>query len=64
VCIDSSGGDVYTPLTIDLSNDLRLNHLTFVVGRVKRGVSLGQAQADMDGTSNALDSNSRMRSRG
>jgi putative ABC transport system permease protein len=43
-----SGGDVYTPMTIDLSNDLRLNHLAFVVGRVKRGVSLGQAQADMD----------------
>jgi predicted permease len=44
-----SGGDVYTPLTIDLANELRLNHLIFVVGRVKRGVSIGQAQADMDG---------------
>jgi putative ABC transport system permease protein len=44
-----SGGDVYTPLTINLANELRLNHLILVVGRVKRGVSLGQAQADMDG---------------
>ena len=43
-----SGGEVYTPLTIDPGKEIRLNHVLFVVGRLKRGVSLNQAQAEMD----------------
>jgi putative ABC transport system permease protein len=43
-----SGGDVYTPLTIDPGKEIRLNHVIFVVGRLKPGVSLHQAQAEMD----------------
>jgi putative ABC transport system permease protein len=42
-----SGGDIYTPLTIDPAKELRLNHVIFVLGRLKRGVSLQQAQAEM-----------------
>ena len=43
-----SGGDVYTPLTIDPAKEIRLNHVIFVVGRLRPGVSLKQAQAEMD----------------
>src|SRR5207248_6827924 len=43
-----SGGDVYTPLTIEPAKEIRLNHVIFVVGRLKRGVSLQQAQAEMN----------------
>lgn len=43
-----SGGDVYTPLTIDPSKEIRLNHVIFVFGRLKPNVSLRQAQAEMD----------------
>jgi len=43
-----SGGDVYTPLTIDPAKEIRLNHVIFVVGRLKGGVSIGQAQAEMN----------------
>ena len=43
-----SGGDIYTPLTIDPAKEIRLNHVLFVAGRLKRGVSRQQAQAEMD----------------
>ncbi|MBZ5554916.1 MAG: ABC transporter permease [Acidobacteriia bacterium] len=43
-----SGGDIYTPLSIDRSKEIRLNHVIFVVGRLRQGVSLQQAQAEMD----------------
>ncbi|HLK20481.1 MAG TPA: ADOP family duplicated permease, partial [Bryobacteraceae bacterium] len=43
-----SGGDVYTPLTIDPGREIRLNHVIFVVGRLQPGVTLQQAQAEMD----------------
>jgi predicted permease len=43
-----SGGEVYTPLTIDLAKENRLNHVAFVVGRLRHGVSISQAQAEMD----------------
>ena len=46
-----SGGDVYTPLTIDPAKEIRLNHVIFVVGRLKAGVSMVQAQAEMDAIS-------------
>ena len=43
-----SGGDVYTPLTIDPEKEIRLNHQIFTVGRLKPGVSIAQAQAELD----------------
>ena len=43
-----SGADIYTPLTIDRAKELRLNHLTLVIGRLKDGVSIEQAQAEMN----------------
>src|SRR5882724_310097 len=43
-----SGGEVYMPLTIDPGKEIRLNHVLFVIGRLKRGVSVDQAQAEMD----------------
>jgi len=46
-----SGGDVYTPLTIDRSKELRLSHLIIVFGRLKDGVSFPQAQAEMNAIS-------------
>jgi putative ABC transport system permease protein len=46
-----SGADVYTPLKIDTSKEIRLNHQLLVFGRLKRGVSLEQARAEMDAIS-------------
>lgn len=42
------GGDIYTPLIIDPSKELRLNHVITVYGRLRPGVSPQQAQAEMD----------------
>jgi len=42
------GGDIYVPLTIDLAKEVRLYHLIFVVGRLKPGVSVRQAQSEFD----------------
>ena len=36
------------PLTIDRAKEIRLNHVIFVAGRLKRGVTLQQAQAECD----------------
>ena len=46
-----SGGDIYSPLTIDRAKEIRLNHLIFVVGKLRRGVGLRQAQQEMDAIS-------------
>ncbi|HEY7388971.1 MAG TPA: ABC transporter permease [Bryobacteraceae bacterium] len=43
-----SPGEIWTPLIIDRSKEKRLNHLIGVIGRMKRGESLSQAQAEMD----------------
>ena len=43
-----SAAEIYSPLTIDPSKELRLNHVIIVVGRLKPGVSFHQAQAEMD----------------
>jgi len=43
-----SGGDVYTPLVIDRAKELRLSHLLLTVGRLRPGVSVEQAQAEMN----------------
>jgi putative ABC transport system permease protein len=45
----ASGGDLYTPLTIDPAREIRLNHVLFVVGRLRPGIPVRQAQAEMDG---------------
>jgi putative ABC transport system permease protein len=49
-----SGADLYTPLTIDPANEIRLNHVIYVFGRLKRGVSPMQAQAEMDAISSRV----------
>jgi putative ABC transport system permease protein len=46
-----SGGEVYTPLTIDRAKEIRLSHLIFTVGRLKNGISIEKAQAEMNGIS-------------
>ena len=49
-----SGGDIYTPLTIDPAKEIRLNHTILVVGRLKPGISIEQAQAEMSALSARL----------
>ncbi len=49
-----SGGEVYTPLTIDPASEIRLNHVIFVVGRLRPGVTIAQAQAEMDGIARSV----------
>jgi putative ABC transport system permease protein len=46
-----AGGDVYTPLTIDRASEIRLNHVIFTFGRLRKGISIQQAQAEMNGIS-------------
>lgn len=41
-------GDVWIPLVIDPPKEIRLNHVLFVVGRLKPGVAVQEAQAEMD----------------
>ena len=41
-------GDVWVPLVIDPPKEMRLNHVLFVVGRLKPGVTYRAAQAEMD----------------
>ncbi len=43
-----TGGDVWIPLRFDPSKELRLNHVVQAVARLKPGVTLEQAQAEMD----------------
>ena len=43
-----TGGDIYTPLTIDPSKEIRLNHIIGVFARLKPGVSVEQAQSEMN----------------
>src|SRR5579864_5389448 len=50
-----SAADVYTPLTIDPSKELRLNHVLIVFGRLRDGVSQERAQSEMDSISAHLD---------
>jgi putative ABC transport system permease protein len=50
-----TGGDIYTPLVIDPPKEIRLNHVLLVFGRLKPGVSLQQARAEMDTVSARMD---------
>jgi putative ABC transport system permease protein len=43
-----SGGDVYLPLIINPSQEIRLNHVILAFGRLKPGVTPQQAQAEMN----------------
>jgi len=42
-----TGGDIWTPLTIDPGREIRLNHVITVVGRLVDGATFEQAQAEM-----------------
>ena len=44
-------GDIYTPLTIDRAKEIRLNNVINVFARLKPGVTITQAQAQMNTTS-------------
>jgi putative ABC transport system permease protein len=41
-------GDIWTPLVIDPGREKRLNHVITTVARLKRGITLRQAQVEMD----------------
>jgi putative ABC transport system permease protein len=43
-----SNGDMWIPLTIDPPREIRLNHVILAVGRLRPGVTLEQAQAEME----------------
>src|SRR5215472_4988343 len=49
-----SGGDIYTPLIVDPSKEIRLSHTIQTFGRLKKGVSLQQAEAEMDTVSRSM----------
>jgi len=49
-----SPGDIYTPLIIDPAKEMRLSHAIFVVGRLKSGVSVQQARAEMNTISDRM----------
>ncbi|HZD33488.1 MAG TPA: ABC transporter permease, partial [Candidatus Angelobacter sp.] len=49
-----SGGDIYTPLIINPAKEIRLSHTIQVFGRLKKGVTQQQAQAEMDTVSAAM----------
>ena len=49
-----SGSEIFTPLTIDPAREIRLNHVITVFGRLKPGVSLLRAQAEMDTVSSRV----------
>jgi len=43
-----TNGEVWVPLVIDPPKEMRLNHVLFVIGRLKPGVTVQAAQAEMD----------------
>jgi len=43
-----SNGDMWMPLTIDPGHEIRLNHVILAVGRLRPGVTLAAAQAEMN----------------
>ena len=51
-----AGGAIYTPLVIDPAKEIRLNHVIFVAGRLKAGVSRQQAQSEMDAIASRVGS--------
>ena len=51
-----TGGDLWVPLVVDPGKELRLNHVTTAVARLKKGVTLAQAEAEMTAISGRMDS--------
>ena len=49
-----SGGDIYTPLTINPAKEIRLSHTIQTYGRLKKNVSQEKAQAEMDTVSASM----------
>jgi putative ABC transport system permease protein len=47
--------EVYTPLRIDPGKEVRLNHVIVTFGRLKPGVTVSQAQAEMNAISLRVD---------
>jgi putative ABC transport system permease protein len=43
-----TGAEIWTPLLLDPGREIRLNHVINVVGRLRPGVSMRQAQTEMD----------------
>jgi putative ABC transport system permease protein len=43
-----TNGDMWTPLMFDPASEIRLNHVILAVGRLRSGVTLERAQAEMD----------------
>jgi hypothetical protein len=43
-----TNGDVFVPLVIDPPKEMRLNHVLFITGRLRAGVTQQAAQAEMD----------------
>ena len=41
-------GDLWVPLVIDRAKEIRLNHVVLAVGRLRPGISIEQAQQEMD----------------
>jgi putative ABC transport system permease protein len=50
-----SAAEIYTPLIINPAKELRLNHVLLIFGRLKLGISLRQAQAEMNTISSGID---------
>jgi putative ABC transport system permease protein len=44
-----TGGELWMPMVIDATRENRLSHVITAVGRLRRGVSMETAQAEMDG---------------
>jgi putative ABC transport system permease protein len=42
-----TNGEIWAPLTIDPKREIRLNHVIFVIGRLRDDMSIEQAQAEM-----------------
>ena len=49
-----SPGEIWTPLTVDRTKEQRLQHVILAIGRIKPGVTVRQAQAEMDTLSHLL----------
>jgi hypothetical protein len=43
-----TGAEIWTPLVLDPGREIRLNHVINVVGRLRPGASMQQAQTEMD----------------
>ena len=49
-----TNGELWVPLPIDPAKEIRLNHVLFVVGRLKPGITMAAAQAEMDGVAGRM----------